>query len=241
MRTHEWLYLGLAVFVTLAAIACGETVDSSSVDTDGVYAEFSATGTGDNTTDIQAGLKTGGPNSNTFLELNDGDELNFFVNDDEYEPNLSNIGGGAHYLRTIDGNGGGTNIRIAFSREEKQSARDSEVELPNPFVIESPSSGESFSRENDSVEIQLSNSQSGPEMVARLQGDCLDESVTETFSGDTVTISASAIASDEEDPDAECTVDIEVDRTREGTVDNEFSGGEFEGVQRRTASFESVP
>lgn len=248
MNKNTFLSVIWLLLVALAVAGCGEAIGSNSVTTDGVYAEFTANAEGDGQTDIQARLKTGGPNSNTFLRLEDGDELTFYVDGEDYEPNEETLlDERTYYQKWVDADAGGTNMRIAFTRENGIDAPNSTATMPREFEITSPDSGHSYSRsQNEDVLVQLTNSDSSrSQLRATVRGDCLEGSYSTTASGqqDTITIPGEELESETTDDDAPstCTPSVTVERTREGDVDSVYEGGSFEATQERVTSFESTP
>lgn len=247
MRTHTTYSAIFALFVLLAAAGCGEAVDSTSVKTDGVYADFTATAEGSGQTDIQARLRTGGPNSNTFLELEGGDELTFYVDGDAHEPDeQSPLGDRTFYQKLVDKDAGGTNLRIEFTREDGTNAPNSTVMMPDRFEIESPTDSDSYSRSaNDDVDIQLSNTDQDTDLEVTVRGDCLDRGYSKSVSGDqqTITIPGDELQSDdsEDEQPGTCTPSVTVERVMRGDVDSAYTGGRFEATHERVTSFESTP
>lgn len=244
MNTYEIIAaLTIPVAAAVAFAACGESIDSSSVKTDGVYADFSARADGSGQTKIHAGLKTGGPNSNTFLTLEEGDTLTFFVDGESKDPNTVDVLDQFEvYEKNVDKDAGGTEFKIEFTRENGTNAPDSSVTLPKKFQITAPSSGDSFSRSSDDVEVTIDNEDQGTNMRLVARGDCVDTNYRTEFSGTSFTIPSSELE-DEEDSEApdECEVTVTVRRTGTGQVDGAYSDGEFLGVQKRKATFTSTP
>jgi hypothetical protein len=247
MRTHTISSVATALLALLALAGCGEAVDSTSIKTDGVYADFTATAEGDGQTDIQARLKTGGPNSNTFLNLEGGDELAFYVDGDSYEPDeRSPVGDRTYYQKRVDKDAGGTNLRIEFTREDGENAPNSTVMMPEPFEIEAPTSSDSFSRSgNDDVDIQLDNTDQETDVKVTVRGDCLDRGYSKSVSGSqqTITIPGDELESDdtEDEEPGTCTPSVTVERIMRGDVDSAYTGGRFEATHERVTSFESTP
>jgi len=241
MRTS--IVFGLTLGAAVGLVGCGESIDSTSVKTDGIWADFTARADGSGNTDVRAGLKTGGPNSNTFLTLEEGDELTFHADGDPHDPNTQEVFDQYEvYVKNISVDQGGTEFRVEFTRENGEDAPNSSVVLPEKFQITAPSADEEFSRSSDDVTVEIDSEQQGTDKRVIVRGDCLNTTYNSDFSGTSVTIPADELES-EDDSDApdECEAEIEVKRIMGGEVDGAYEGGSFSGVQKRTTSFTSTP
>jgi len=129
MRTS--IVFGLTLGAAVGLVGCGESIDSTSVKTDGIWADFTARADGSGNTDVRAGLKTGGPNSNTFLTLEEGDELTFHADGDTYNPQTQEVFDQYEvYVKNVSVDQGGTEFRVEFTREDGKDAPNSSVALP---------------------------------------------------------------------------------------------------------------
>lgn len=241
-RTNVLFALATAGLL-VATTGCGESIDSGSVSTDGVYADFYARADGSGQTKVHAGLKTGGPNSNTFLNLEAGDELTFHQGSEAYEPETQSVFNQFNvYEKPIPADDGGDDFRIEFTRASGANAPNSTTVLPKKFSIDSPGASDSFSRENDDVEITLSAADNTAQQSISVSGSCIANVFQKEFSGTSVTIPKGSLKEVESDDiDETCNVSLTVRFTKAGEVDPAYQGGRFDGIQRRTASFESKP
>ena len=227
----------------VAATGCGESIDSSSVKTDGIYADFFARADGSGQTKVHAGLKTGGPNSNTFLSLEMGDELTFYQGSESYTPETKNVFDQFKvYEKPIPTDSGGDEFRIEFTRASGTDAPNSTTTLPKKFSIDSPTSSDSFSRSNDDVDITLSAADNSAQQTVTVTGSCIGNIFQKEFSGKTVTIPKGSLKEvDSDDTDTTCNLGVSVEFRKAGSVDSAYEGGRFDGIQRRATSFESKP
>lgn len=235
--------LVLASLSLLAATGCGESIDSPDVNTSGIWADFEAVGKAGSQTEIHTDLKTGGPNSNTYLELMAGDKLVYIVDGSEESPRAVDVlGQYTTYEKTVSKNENGMNIKVEFRRPNGTSAKNSSTQLPKKFSIESPSQGASVSRANDDLQVQISNTDSTAATEAEVTGDCLEQIYDREVQGGSVTFPAGTFKQlDDDDAEETCTARLTVTREREGSVDSAFDGGEFPGQQVRTTTFETQP
>lgn len=243
MKLYRIIACGVTLAAAIGLVSCGESIGSTSVKTDGVWADFTARADGSGNTNIRAGLKTGGANSNTFLTLEEGDELTFYADGESYQPNTQEVFDQYNvYVKNVPKDAGGTEIRVEFTREEGEDATNSSVVLPEKFEITAPSSEDEFSRSSDDVTVEIDSTQEGADKRVVVGGECLDGTYNSDFSGTSVTIPASELESeDESDAPDECEADVEVKRVVGGQVDGAYDGGKFSGVQERTTTFTSTP
>lgn len=226
----------------LAAGGCIESVDSGSLETDGLWADFKATADESHDTRIEAGLKTEGPGSNTYANLSGGDGLTFYVNGEAREPEPDKSFGTEYaYTRMVSESAGGTTIQIEFHRQSGTDAPDSVVRLPDEFDIEAPERDDTFSRSLDDVWLKLDDVDPETEMHVDVEGPCLEDDYENDFVGRSITIPREELESDDRDDERRCDVDVTVEARRTGRVDPAYEGGEFVAKQVRETSFRSVP
>ena len=157
----------------LLATACAR-VDSSDVRTGGVYADLEVTASGDGTSIVIAGLRVGGPQSNTYLDLVDGDTLTAHGGDQSQEMRKArSLLGRVTYRARFPLEAENSPFRVAFARDahdpkEKEcrgeSAPNSFATLPAPFDLDAPRSRRTFSRRSDFIEIIWSSAGFGDRM-----------------------------------------------------------------------------
>jgi len=234
----RWVEYGLLGVFAVGLAACTEDVDSTDVRTSGVYADMEVLATGNGQSEVTVGLKVGGTNSNTFLELDGEDEL--VASADGQNRNLTERGN--YYEATFDTDAGGTEFKVAFNRgPEDTDAPDSHVTLPAPFELAGLDQGQTVSRA-DGFTLTWETSPDDDDMRWELDGDCLFHESDGISDTGTVTISASDFDPHSGDEDTTCNARICVERSRRGSVDSAFGeGGVIEAIQRRCVSFESAP
>jgi hypothetical protein len=229
----RWLVLGSLT----AALGCTESVESTDIRTSGIYPEFTVTANGSGSSRVVARLKVGGSKSNTYLDLKGGDELRASVGD---ETKVLDETSDETYTASFNIDDEGTEFTIGFFRsEEDESAPASVVRLPAPFdMAVEPSEA---SRATDDIEVSWAPEGDG-DIAMHLDGDCIITQSDDVPDDGAHTVSADSIDTFESDEMESCTVEVELERARRGSIDAEFSeGGRIEAIQIRSGSFTSIP
>ena len=161
-----------ALFAIMASLGTScASIDSSDIKTSGIYADFEAKSNGEGTTLLSANLKVG-QNSNTYLNLVEGDTLQASFENETAAMERKNLGSMIWYESTFSTDKSDSSFTLNFQRENDDSAPDSNVSLPAPFDITVPSEGDSFSMSADKIDIAWNNSDSDDEMQIMISGDC---------------------------------------------------------------------
>lgn len=235
--------IGLFLLSSLLLAAC-EDVGSGDILTSGIYADLSVTATGDGTSIVSAKLKSGGPNSNTYVELEGNDVLTATANgetktmEDEY---LVDADQNFHrYVASFDTEAADTSFVVSFAREIDDGAPQSTITLPAPFEVDEPAS--SFQR-STAATIAWSPSGTSDHMRLTASGTCI-YSYSIDISGDpgTYTLEGGTLEAVDDDEQQSCKVTYTLDRWREGSVDPGFGeGGTALGHQLRSVVVETLP
>lgn len=221
----------------LAALACTETVESSDVRTSGVFPEFRAVADGTGSTQVSARLKVGGNDSNTYLELQDGDRIEVSANGETRTLNETDT---HSYTARFDVDASGTEFVFAFLRSEQdESAPRSIVTLPEPFSLQMTAS--EVSRASGQVGFSWDPPASGS-LHWDLAGDCVWADQGDTADDGSHSLGADDVRSPTTDADKTCDVQLTVQRGLGGSIDPAFTeGGENRAYQERVQSFTSTP
>lgn len=224
------MYRLLALAAALLALPACESIDSGDIDTGGIYADILVVHDGDGTVKVTTDLKSGGRLSNTWLALTDGDRLDASLNGgDTQKLRGKELLSRYWYETTFDSAPDDALVTVAFSRDEKDDAPESQVRMPLNFEVTSPSASAAFGPGED-ISIAWSNP-SEDDFDVSVRGDCVKtwgESV-----GDTGRFRLPAAALERKGIDPGCAVTIELERTRGGKVDGAFDGGQILAKQRR--------
>lgn len=225
-------YLVLA----LALVGCTEDVESTDVKTSGIYPEFTVTATGNGRSQVEARLKVGGNNSNTFLDLTGGDTLEVTADGTTKTLDGSN---GHRYIATFDVDDGGTEFIFAFLRDDDDSAPMSVVELPEPFDLEVTS--DDVVRTEDDVTFTWDPPGDG-DINVHVDGSCLFFEDQDTPDDGDHSVPPEDLEGPGDDDGDECTGTVELTRQQGGEIDSAFTeGGEIRARQVRSGTFRSLP
>lgn len=224
------------LILSLALVGCTEEVESTDVRTTGIYPEFTVIATGNGSSRVEARLKVGGNNSNTYLDLRGGDTLEVTVGD---ETKTLDESSGHKYIASFGVDEGGTEFIFSFLRDDDDDAPMSVVQLPEPFEMEVTSA--EVQRTVDDVEFSWTPEGDG-DIGVNVDGTCLFFEVENTPDDGDHSVSPDKLDGPGEDDGEECTGTVELTRTRRGTIDSAFTeGGEIRAHQRRSDTFKSTP
>lgn len=220
----------------LLALACTESVESTDVKTTGIYPEIEVVANGNGRSTVTVHLKVGGSNSNTYLNLDGEDTLEVTVDDETKRLDRSGNG----YRATFNVDDEGTEFVVAFLRGEGDTdAPASTVTLPAPFDLELGAT--EASRADDALEYTWEPAGSGS-IGWRLNGDCVKLDSGSTPDDGSNSLAAGEIETFASDKDKTCTVELELTRSRRGSIDSAFTeGGSIVAKHVRKASFTSSP
>ena len=222
----------------LALLGCSETeeVESTDVRTSGIYPEFTVTATGNGSSRVEARLKVGGDDSNTFLDLTGADTLE--VTADGETKTLE--GSGHSYIATFDVDAAGTEFVFAFLRgDDDDSAPMSVVELPEPFEMEVTTA--EVQRMVDDVEFTWEPEGDG-DIGLDVDGDCIFPETGATPDDGSHSVPPEDLEEPGDDDGDECTGTVQLTRSQRGSIDDAFTeGGEIVARHVRSDTFKSVP
>ena len=229
---------GIWFAISFAAAACTD-VKSEEVTTGGMYLDYTVVTQGEGTgSNVSTLLRVGGLTSTTYVDLSEGDQLSVSVDAEEAVLSQVSLGVVHSYTQRFEADAEGSEFTLSFDRADQAGAPESIATLPAPFSVTMPEADSAFSRSNDTGEIVVAWDNQGDDRVnITVHGDCfasyfaLDEADTASH-----TIPLSYFKDNEYDSVSSCTAEIAVERTRAGSVDPEFGGGQSLGIQRRTVS-----
>jgi len=244
-------YRGLLMVGVVAAIGC-ESVDSTNIDTAGIYAELSVTATGDGTSLVDATLLLGQGSAN-FLDLEGGDKISAWMilpgSDSSMIANMaeSHFGGATWYTATFQTQGEDTEFGVNLDRSSSGhvSAPESYVTLPAPFVLSTASGAASFSRadtEEFLVQWDPFAFAAGDVMTYEVTGSCIQTSTGGVGSADSLQLAQGFLLPYTNRESDSCPVTVTLQLTRSGVVDPAYGkGGYFRGIQERSMTLQCLP
>lgn len=249
-RGSRGILFGIAALGLVVTTAC-ENVNSDDVDTEGVYADLYVTADGDGSSLVYAALKVGGANSNTFLDLTDGDTLIAYQDTDSNVMIRHTLAGKVWYESSFPVDAEDTPFKVSFLRVHTgqgseecvgASAPDSDVTMAAPFNMTAPTAGTTFSRASDDVVVSWDNTGSD-QMFWAMGGSCIEPRLEE-ITGDpgTFTILAAEFQPLQNQEAETCDVTISIERRRAGTIDTAYGeGGHIYARQLRSVTISSAP
>ncbi len=226
--------------LALAATGCSkETVSSANIRTKGIAATIVVTGSASGSSEVEATLRVGGDESNTYVMLEGGDKLVAKAAEETKDMHAESEG---VYLAQFATNAQDTPFTVSLLRGEDEDAPDNTVSLPAPFTIGAlPTT--SPSRASDDLTVTWDPATGGDSMRMEVKGDCI---FSKKFSipgdsGSFVIAKGQLDSTGGSEPKA-CDLTITLWRTRKGTTDIGLDReSSIEASQRRTATFTSAP
>ncbi|MFO0564031.1 MAG: hypothetical protein U0263_00130 [Polyangiaceae bacterium] len=233
--------LGLAALALLAfAAGCSqkETTSSSNIRTQGIAATMKVT-TGGQNSSVEAILRVGGDESNTYVILENGDKLTCEAGGETKDLHAEAEG---IYRNTFATGAENTEFKIALLRDKDDDAVSNSVKLPAPFKIGAlPSNNPS--REKDDVTITWDPSGGSDDMTLDVTGSCIfDEHVDLPGDSGSYTLAKGSLESTGGSNPESCDLDVTIMRTRNGTTDTNLDNeSTFKAIQQQTSKFTSAP
>ncbi len=232
----------LALATPLALTIGCESIESTSVGTDSIYADFAATSDGSQT-HATAVLRVGGATSNTFVNLEGDDILTVSSGDQSLEMTESYVGDIYVYAADFDLVDADTPFSFSLDRTLDAGAPDSACTLPQPLELTSPVADDVYSRTTDDLTVTWTPDAEQDLVRIIVQGDCIwrQEIDVEGDPGTYVITAGSIDPIDDNDPQA-CDATVTIQRRRSGDLDAGFGqGGTIFGIQERTVGIRSDP
>ena len=235
----EHRFGAVPLLLGLLVMGCNskETTSSANIKTGGiamlvdVYADTATQAT------VHVELRVGGSDSNTYVSLENGDELTATAGDESKVMTARDTG---VYEANFTGVAAETPFNVLLARPHDTSAADNSGALPAPFDLTRPA--EDLSRENDDLEVTWAPFGTDDRMDFELHGDCIwDYSKSPSDVGSFV-IGKGSLDSKGGDKPETCDVTVDAQRSRPGTVDASFDPESwFRLHQRRSTTFRSAP
>jgi hypothetical protein len=243
LRYREALLMKIGLISVVAlvlATGCAqkETTSSSNIRTKGIAATISVTA-GGSSSEVEAILRVGGDESNTYVILENGDKMVADVAGDKKDMQAQSEG---VYQASYGTNAAETEFKVMLEREEDDDALGNVVKLPPPFTIGALPTN-SPSRANEDVTVTWDASTSGDDMTMRVKGSCIfDEDFDIPGDSGSFVIAKGKLESTGGSNPETCDLEVTMWRTRKGTVDSALDNeSTIKATQKRTAKFTSAP
>ncbi len=232
--------------LALLALAGGcSKSDSGDILTSGMYGSISARAEGDGKTRVSTSLFLGSPINLNFIELSDDDKLVVRHNGQEVTPTEGDLLNIVSYTATFPTEAADEMFEVSFIRSVDAGAPSSIATLPAPFALTGTIPVE-VSRAAAHT-ITWAPAGSSDSMHASIDGTCVDvvdlpiTADTGSFTIPAGTIKRRTPQQGEQIPET-CSVEIRIERRREGVLDSHFGkGGSVQGIQARKETFTSKP
>jgi len=230
----------VAGLVGLLAVGCSkETTSSRNIKTGGIAALTDVYADTDTTATIHVELRVGGSSSNTYINLEDGDELIATAGDQTKTLSMTDEPG--KFEAKFTGVGADTVFSLVLERPHDTTASENSGTLPAPFTLDKPT--DDLSRKNDELEVTWAPSGTDDAMEFDFDGDCIFPRPPERPSDSgSFTLAKGELDSTGGDKPEACRLTLDAQRSRSGTADSAFdSESWFRLHQRRSTSFVSAP
>jgi len=238
MRSISYVALGGSV---CALVACTK-VNSADLKTHGMSQQVSVTATGNGKSHVDAALFVDN-NVTDRVKLSAGDTLSVKAGDQSASLQEQNVLSVLSYVADVNIDAPDTSFVISFTRANDTSAPNTNVTMPQGFTITAPAG--TPSRASDDVVITYAPSGTSDKMTwAATGGDCGVPITENAIAGDpgTITIPKGSLKPDANHTTANCSITIEIRRTRTGSIDPAFGyGGNVYARQTRTTNISSAP
>lgn len=215
-----------------------ETTSSSNIKTGGiamltdVYADTATKAT------VHVELKVGGSSSNTYVGLDNGDQLIATAGDQE--KTLATADGVGRYEAVFSDVAADTLFTVVLERPHDTTAADNTGTLPAPFDLDKPKDDQS--RKDDALDVTWSPSGSDDGMDFDFSGTCIFDYSTSPSDSGSFTLGKGTLESTGGDKPEACKLTLDAQRSRSGSADAAFdSESYFRLHQRRSTSFTSAP
>jgi hypothetical protein len=224
--------------IGLSAIGCSkETTSSSNIKTGGIAALIDVYADDDTTATVHVELKVGGSSSNTYVDLEGGDQITATAAGKTKTLTARDTG---IYEADFSGVEADTEFQVTLERPDDDTADANSGTLPPPFTLDDPAGD--LSRMTDPVDVTWAPAESGDKMKLDVDGDCIFHYTHAPSDTGNYTIAAGELESTGNDKPETCDLAVHLERSRSGSADTQFDPESyFKLHQRRSASFTSNP
>ena len=187
---------------------------------------------------VHVELKVGGASSNTYVALENGDQLTATAGDKTQALSVAN--GVGRYETSFSDVPADTLFSVVLERPHDTTAANNSGTLPAAYDLAKPTEG--ASRKNDDLEVTWAPSGSDDGMDFEFEGDCIYPYSTSATDLGTVTVPKGDLDSTGGDKPTTCVITLNAIRSRPGTADAAFDSESYFRVhQERTTKFSSAP
>ena len=230
-----------ALIAGLILVGCSD-IKSSALNTSGIHANITAIVHGDQSI-VEVILKAGGENSNTYVELEEGDTLTATDGAETMSLGHTQVGVFHSYNASFSSVAADTEFTVSLSRELEESAPSSIATLTEDFTLISPTDDSIHSRQDPLTISWEIEDETNEELNIKISGSCIfDITDSVPLTDGSYTINSSDFYATNSQAEAEsCQTDVILERRRIGTLDPAFGSGLIYGGIRKTISIRLDP
>jgi hypothetical protein len=230
--------LAMVGLVGLLVMGCSkETTSSSNIKTPGIAALIDVYADTATTARVQVELVVGGSDSNTSVNLENGDQLSATAGD---ETKVLTVRDPGVYEAKFSGVSADTLFTVVLTRPDDITAANNSGTLPAPFELDQPT--KDLSRKDDDLEVTWAPSGTNDGMDFVFDGTCIFEYSKSPPDSGSFTVAKGSLKSTGGDEPEACVLELKAERSRSGTADDAFdSESWFRLHQRRSTTFSSNP
>jgi len=224
----------------LLAMGCKseETTSSVNIRTGGIAALIDVYADSATKATVHVELKVGGSSSNTYVGLDNGDQLIATAGDQE--KTLGTADGVGRYEAVFSDVAADTLFTVVLERPHDTTAADNSGTLPAPFDLDKPKADQS--RKDDDLDVTWAPSGSDDGMDFDFDGSCIFPYSRSPSDSGSFTVAKDTLESTGGDKPEACQLTLKAQRSRSGSADAAFdSESYFRLHQRRSTSFSSSP
>jgi hypothetical protein len=220
------------------AFGCSkESTSSANIKTGGIAALIDVTADTATTAKVHVELRVGGSSSNTYVDLENGDELIATAGDETKGMTPRDVG---VYEASFSGVGADTPFSVVLKRPNDTTAADNSGTLPEPFDLARPTSD--LSRKDDDLEVTWEPSGTNDGMDFKFDGDCIYPASKSPSDVGSFTVEKDTLRSTGGDKPETCDIALDAQRSRSGSADAAFDPESwFRLHQHRKTTFRSNP
>lgn len=220
--------------------ACA-SVKSSDVATSSIWADLAAVTDGDGTT-ATAILRVGGADSNTFVDLEEGDQIDVTAGAETVTLQEVALGDLFSYVGSLAADEAGTEFTFDFQRALLTSAPASTATMPDPFELTAPAAGAALSRAQG-ITVTWEPSGTDATMRVLLRSECIvDAQVDVDGDPGSYTYEPGSYLVVDGAEGQSCEATLTVQRIGFGALDPAFeTGGQVYAAQERKVDFRLDP
>jgi hypothetical protein len=234
----------LILFAAIPLVAC-TSLDSDDIETSGIHAFIRLSSTEGSTDTFVSVTMHAGNNPTQFINLVGDDKLTASAGEETIDLDESNLLGAYSYNGNLSTQEPGTEVTVALERVEKASAPSSKVALTEKLALTAPAASSTFSRADDDIDVQWNSAASPDAVTVSWSGSCVQDGSRDVAADATQVLIEKGSIQKKPDPEQgdpvpdTCDVTLKISRSRTGTLDPAWGGGEITHTYSDSLTFTS--